>query len=87
MCVYSGKETKMSLNSKITSVKFSTVERSLNRYIFTVTKPCKRNTLASVFFRFLVFFVGLLLTEMTVSTVVSMTLGFEYRREQDVEET
>ena len=40
-----------------------------------------------LYFRFLVFFVGLLLTEMTVSTVVSMTLGFEYRREQDVEET
>ena len=33
VCVYSGKETKMSLNSKITSVKFSTIERSLNRYV------------------------------------------------------
>ncbi len=33
VCVYSGMQTKMSLNSKITSIKFSTVERSLNVFL------------------------------------------------------
>ncbi len=33
VCVYSGTETKLSLNSKITRIKFSTVEKSLNGFI------------------------------------------------------
>eukprot|EP00095_Tigriopus_kingsejongensis_P003263 snap_masked-scaffold69_size418775-processed-gene-3.10 protein:Tk03263 transcript:snap_masked-scaffold69_size418775-processed-gene-3.10-mRNA-1 annotation:"hypothetical protein DAPPUDRAFT_315465" len=33
ICVYAGTETKMSLNSKITRIKFSTIEKSLNRYL------------------------------------------------------
>ena len=31
-CIYSGKETKLALNSKIKSVKFSNVEKSLNTF-------------------------------------------------------
>jgi hypothetical protein len=31
-CVYAGTQTKMSLNSKITRIKFSTIEKSLNKY-------------------------------------------------------
>ena len=33
VCVYSGTETKLSLNSKITRIKFSSVEKSLNRFL------------------------------------------------------
>ena len=33
LCVYAGQETKMSLNSKITLIKFSSVERSLNLFL------------------------------------------------------
>eukprot|EP00094_Tigriopus_californicus_P007466 TCALIF_07188-PA protein Name:"Similar to ATP11A Probable phospholipid-transporting ATPase IH (Homo sapiens)" AED:0.08 eAED:0.08 QI:0/-1/0/1/-1/1/1/0/972 len=33
VCVYGGTETKMSLNSKITRIKFSSIERYLNRYL------------------------------------------------------
>ena len=33
ICVYSGAQTKMSLNSKITRIKFSTIEKSLNRIL------------------------------------------------------
>jgi len=32
-CVYAGTQTKISLNSKITKNKFSTIEKSLNRYL------------------------------------------------------
>ena len=32
-CVYAGTQTKISLNSKITKNKFSTLEKSLNRYL------------------------------------------------------
>ncbi len=40
--VYTGHDTKMSMNSKITSNKFSTVEKSMNRYRSTCT--CRRTT-------------------------------------------
>ena len=63
VCVYAGKETKMSLNSKITMIKFSSVERSLNL--------------------FLLFFLFILVSEMVVSTVCSMTLGVEYFAYED----
>ncbi len=33
VCAYAGMETKMSLNSKITRIKFSTIERSLNVFL------------------------------------------------------
>ena len=66
VCVYSGMQTKMFLNSKMTRIKFSTVEKSLNRY--------------------LIFFVGLLLFEIFLSTTLSMTLGVEYVDEDVVEE-
>ena len=59
-CVYSGTDTKISLNSKITKNKFSTLERSLNKY--------------------LVFMVVVLLTEMTISTILSFTLDYEFRK-------
>ena len=32
-CVYAGTQTKISLNSKITKNKFSTLEKSLNKYL------------------------------------------------------
>ena len=32
VCVYAGTQTKISLNSKITKNKFSSIERSLNKY-------------------------------------------------------
>ncbi len=64
VCVYAGMQTKMSLNSKITSIKFSTVERSLNV--------------------FLLFFLALLLTEITLSTVLSLFLGIEYKSEEEM---
>ncbi len=62
--MYAGMQTKMSLNSKITSIKFSTVERSLNV--------------------FLLFFLALLLTEITLSTVLSLFLGIEYKYEEEM---
>ncbi|XP_021935483.1 probable phospholipid-transporting ATPase IF isoform X4 [Zootermopsis nevadensis] len=55
--VYTGQETKLALNSKLTSNKFSTVEKSINS--------------------FLLFFLGLLLTEVAVS------LAFKYAVEID----
>ena len=35
-CVYAGTQTKISLNSKITKNKFSTLERSLNKYLIVM---------------------------------------------------
>ncbi len=58
VCVYSGSETKMSLNSKLSSIKFSTIERSLNK--------------------FLLYFLALLLVEMTFSMMMSLALGIEF---------
>ena len=61
--VLAGTQTKISLNSKITKNKFSTLERSLNKY--------------------LVFMVVILLTEMVVSTILSFSLDYEFRRGTD----
>ena len=58
-----GTQTKISLNSKITKNKFSTLERSLNKY--------------------LIFMVVILLTEMVVSTILSFSLDYEFRRGTD----
>lgn len=58
LCVYTGMETKMFLNSKLKGNKFSTIEYSLNRY--------------------LIFMVGLMLSEIAVSTTCHMTMGIEY---------
>lgn len=58
VCVYAGKQTKIHLNSRITQNKFSTVERTLNRY--------------------LVFFVLVLVIELAVSTVLTLSYGVEY---------
>ena len=58
-------QTKMSLNSKITRIKFSTIERSLNV--------------------FLLFFLVLLLSEIALSTTLSLTLGIEYKFEDEME--
>ena len=59
-CVYAGTQTKFSLNSKITKNKFSTLERSLNKY--------------------LIFMVVVLMTEMVISTILSFTFDYEYRK-------
>ena len=59
-CVYAGTQTKISLNSKITKNKFSTLEKSLNKY--------------------LIFMIVVLLTEMTISTVLSFTFDYEFRK-------
>jgi len=64
-CVYGGQQTKMMLNSKLTRIKFSTVEKSLNS--------------------FLLLFVAILLTEMTTSTILSLTLGKEYFDAEDTQ--
>ena len=41
VCVYAGTQTKISLNSKITKNKFSSIERSLNKYYdFTLLFIC-----------------------------------------------
>ena len=37
VCVYAGTQTKISLNSKITKNKFSSIERSLNKYVYDFT--------------------------------------------------
>ena len=58
VCVYAGSQTKIHLNSKITHNKFSTVERSLNRYLLA--------------------FVLILIIELAVSTVLTLTYGIEY---------
>ena len=58
VCVYSGPDTKMALNSKLSNNKFSTIERSVNLY--------------------LLYFVGLLLFEMTISTIFSLVFGIEF---------
>jgi hypothetical protein len=58
VAVYTGKETKISLNTKITNNKFSTLESSLNRILF--------------------FLCVLLVIEVTISTVLSLTFGVEY---------
>jgi hypothetical protein len=58
VCVYAGTQTKISLNSKITKNKFSTIERSLNRY--------------------LLFLVGVLVTEIVSSTVLAFSFNNEF---------
>jgi magnesium-transporting ATPase (P-type) len=58
VCVYAGTQTKMSLNSKITKNKFSTIERSLNRY--------------------LLFLVGILITEIVSSTILAYSFNNEF---------
>ena len=58
MAVYTGKESKMALNTKITNVKFSTIEKSLNRL--------------------LLFLCALLILEVGISTVLTLTYGIEY---------
>ena len=63
MIYLAGTQTKISLNSKITKNKFSTLERSLNKY--------------------LIFMVVILLTEMVVSTILSFSLDYEFRRGTD----
>ena len=56
--MYTGRESKMALNTKITKNKFSSLEGSLNKV--------------------LLFLCGLLVTEITVSTVLSLTYGIEF---------
>ena len=100
VCVYAGTQTKISLNSKITKNKFSSIERSLNKY------KAQKLTLAFIFFffiflhRYLILFVLILLIEMIVrfdisqenksdiivnfSTVFSFTLDYEYFKGTDL---
>ena len=47
VCVYAGTQTKMSLNSKITKNKFSTIERSLNRYLLFLVAVLVTEIIAS----------------------------------------
>ena len=47
VCVYAGTQTKISLNSKITKNKFSSIERSLNKY---KTLLWKKVSTALIFF-------------------------------------
>ncbi|XP_063858808.1 phospholipid-transporting ATPase IF-like isoform X2 [Scylla paramamosain] len=63
VAVYTGKETKMALNLKMTSAKFSTVEKTMNY--------------------FLVFYLVLLVLEITVSTLIKY-LVYDYPFRKDM---